>query len=38
MVSLTHGLFAQARAESRGGLDYSVAALAAEERAGIRRE
>jgi 3-hydroxyisobutyrate dehydrogenase-like beta-hydroxyacid dehydrogenase len=36
MVALTHGLFAQARAENRGGLDYSVAALAAEERAGVR--
>jgi 3-hydroxyisobutyrate dehydrogenase-like beta-hydroxyacid dehydrogenase len=38
MVALTHGLFAQARGEIRGGLDYSVAALAAEERAGITRE
>lgn len=38
MVALTHGLFAQARGETRGGLDYSVAALAAEERAGITRE
>ncbi len=38
MAALTHGLFAQARGETRGGLDYSVAALAAEERAGITRE
>jgi 3-hydroxyisobutyrate dehydrogenase-like beta-hydroxyacid dehydrogenase len=37
MVALTHGLFAQARGDDRGGLDYSVAALAAEERAGIKR-
>ena len=37
MVALTHGLFAQTRGEDRGGLDYSVAALAAEERAGIKR-
>jgi 3-hydroxyisobutyrate dehydrogenase-like beta-hydroxyacid dehydrogenase len=38
LSALTHGLFAQARGETRGGLDYSVAALAAEERAGISRE
>jgi 3-hydroxyisobutyrate dehydrogenase-like beta-hydroxyacid dehydrogenase len=38
MVALTHGLFAQARGDDRGGLDYSVAALAAEERAGVRRD
>jgi len=38
LAALTHGLFAQARGETRGGLDYSVAALAAEERAGISRE
>lgn len=38
MTALTQGLFSQARAETRGGLDYSVAALAAEERAGIRRD
>jgi len=37
MVALAHGLFSQARTAERGGQDYSVAALAAEERAGIRR-
>lgn len=37
MVALAHGLFAQARGDDRGGQDYSVAALAAEERAGVRR-
>ncbi|MCC7369754.1 MAG: NAD(P)-dependent oxidoreductase [Chloroflexi bacterium] len=38
MVALAHGLFSQARIRDRGGLDYSVAALAAEERAGITRQ
>lgn len=37
MVALAHGLFTQAQIGGRGGQDYSVAALAAEERAGIRR-
>ena len=37
MVALAHGLFSQARTGERGGQDYSVAALAAEERAGIKR-
>lgn len=37
MVALAHGLFSQARGDDRGGLDYSVAAIAAEERAGVRR-
>jgi 3-hydroxyisobutyrate dehydrogenase-like beta-hydroxyacid dehydrogenase len=37
MVALAHGLFSQARTGGRGGLDYSVAALASEERAGISR-
>ena len=37
MVALAHGLFSQARTGERGGQDYSVAALAAEERAGIQR-
>ncbi|MGE3270238.1 MAG: NAD(P)-dependent oxidoreductase [Chloroflexota bacterium] len=37
MVALAHGLFSQARTGQRGRQDYSVAALAAEERAGIRR-
>lgn len=37
MVALAHGLFSQSRTGERGSLDYSVAALAAEERAGISR-
>ncbi|MCC6179738.1 MAG: NAD(P)-dependent oxidoreductase [Chloroflexi bacterium] len=37
LAALTHGLFTQARTGERGGLDFSVVALAAEEAAGVRR-